>query len=223
MFKANLFSECMLCNTYASYGLVCFRKNDSEVLLVQRRDSIEFMSFVGGNVDTADMKEMTRKELDKLRTSAFSYLWYDLFGPRAKMDFIVKTRFEEMQRSGELSKRIDDAYPFARAATAWGLPKGRKKSDLESHQECAVREFCEETGYLPSDIVVDQDSMVDEEHVGTDGNTYRVTYFFARLKADDAKPTNKFSRKEVRLVGWFDARSLSLGNTVTSRVLKAKM
>lgn len=213
---------CLIMATYTSYGLACFRKNYSEVLLVQRRDSIEFMSFVRGNVDTAEMKEMTRAELDKLRNSAFSYLWYDLFGPRSRINILVKTRFEEMQRSGELSRRIDEVYPFAQATTAWGLPKGRKKSEREPRQDCAVREFCEETGYLPSDLVVEKD-CVEDKHVGTDGNTYREVFFFAHLKEDDAKPKNKFMTKEVRLVGWFDANALCSGNTVASRVLKAKL
>jgi 8-oxo-dGTP pyrophosphatase MutT (NUDIX family) len=192
--------------TIVSYGLICYKENDSKTLLVQRRDSIEFMSFVKGNFETADMSRMTRTELDRLRTAAFSYLWYDLFGARCRMREDVKQRFEAMREDGSLAARIDRHYADACEETAWGFPKGRPNGSKEQPIRCAVREFCEETGYDPSDVTPYPDvPPVEDEIRGTDGRTYRHVFFFARLADDRAIPRKRPMAKEVRRVGWFSA------------------
>jgi len=68
--------------------------------------------------------------------------------------------------------------------TEWGFPKGRKIRG-ESDEDCALREFCEETGYTKLDIkLINCVNPIVENIVGTNGVSYRHIYYLAELISD---------------------------------------
>lgn len=188
-----------------SYGLVC--TNDSRcVLLIQRKDSVNFVAFVSGNAD-ADLTRCTRGELERLAraTDFVSDLWTPVRGTNGFAT--AKERFDAMRTSGQLHARIQIAMPLAYDEPEWEFPKGRKKHDRESPVACAVREFCEETGYAAEDVAVNPERTFDDTCVGGDGRLYRHVYFCARVK-DGTRPSRRASVHEVQTMRWFHVNDL---------------
>ena len=89
----------------------------------------------------------------------------------------------------------------------WGFPKGRKKLK-ENDIDCAIREFCEETQLISSDIDVNNDIVPFQEiFFGTNNILYKHVYFIAKLKKDDSQVylDNMCIEqvREVRDLQWF--------------------
>ena len=90
----------------------------------------------------------------------------------------------------------------------WGFPKGRRRLK-ELDAECAVREFCEETGYAHGDVQILSMKPYDETFLGTNHVRYRHVYFLAKIvnleKNAKVDPSNLGQVREVRDVQWFNA------------------
>lgn len=187
-----------------SYGLICTRNDDSELLMVQRRDSLNFMSFVKGNFESSRLDYMTHRELDALRTRTFSELWLELWKYHVRKPPIMihkVKQFDEWRNNGNLISLIDEAYPRAYDQPEWGFPKGRPESH-ELGMTCAIREFSEETGYSPDDVVLmSACNPLIEEFTGTDGSRYRHVYYMAQLKPE-ARACMRPDKGEVINVHW---------------------
>lgn len=97
------------------------------------------------------------------------------------------------------SQITDRRYPIVRSATRdggsnhlleeddeeliWEFPKGKKTNDTESGVDCALREFREETGLNPMDIIIHRGyTPVCEIYRGTDEKIYKTYYFVAEAK-----------------------------------------
>lgn len=190
-----------------SFGIVCYRKRPdgiAEYLLVQRKDSLNYMSFLKGNFETASMERMTRSELLALANLSYAELWQKLWrnhlrSPQPSAQNIH--RFNQMKESGMLQSCIDRAMPHAFEDCEWGLPKGRPNKN-ESGMECALREFREETGYDTALLRVQPYQAVVETYVGTDGVQYVHHYYIAEMVQCSSPPTPP-SKSEVSRVGWF--------------------
>jgi 8-oxo-dGTP pyrophosphatase MutT (NUDIX family) len=93
----------------------------------------------------------------------------------------------------------------------WGFPKGRRRL-RELDVDCAVREFCEETGFIKSDINLFNYGPVEEVFAGTNHVLYRHVYYIASLKTNSdlenrdivIDPSNVHQAREVRQVKWFN-------------------
>jgi 8-oxo-dGTP pyrophosphatase MutT (NUDIX family) len=111
----------------------------------------------------------------------------------------------------------------------WGFPKGRRKLH-ENDKDCALREFCEETG-IPKEYIHILDHMAPFEEIffGTNNVLYRHSYYIARMEITssveghvstgtsttahsnantnydhiDVDPTNIHQVREVGAVEWF--------------------
>jgi len=63
----------------------------------------------------------------------------------------------------------------------WGIPKGKRQMQ-ETDLQCAIREFCEETGIAPNDLKVFKNCVpLEEVYTGINGVKYRHVYFMAEL------------------------------------------
>lgn len=214
-----------------SWGVICYRvKIDfderiafPEFLLVQRKDSIEFVEFVRGRYDldnteylTTLVRGMTSDEQTAIVSKDFAELRARVWGPpptnmstRASADIAQSERTHARLVSnmgGSLAGLIDMACGVCAPEREWGFPKGRKSSG-EPDITCAVREFVEETGIPDTCIHVHARPPYEEVFDGGDGTLYRHVYFLARL-IDMRIPARvpvpgSMQAREIANVRWF--------------------
>lgn len=90
----------------------------------------------------------------------------------------------------------------------WGFPKGRRKLK-EDDVECALREFCEESGFERGDIHIHNElKPLEEFFYGTNNILYRHVYYIARVVKNEDRPivvnpSNPHQAREVRKAQWF--------------------
>ena len=221
----HLYKDCQ--EPIMSFGLVCFRRMPTgvEYLMIQRKDSLAFMEFIRGKYDAMDhayvsrlIENMTNYERDYLRTYTFpmlwNYVWYQTFLPKQTQEYYEsKDKFEDLARTKVLDRLLHEA-PVVYDEPEWGFPKGRRRLK-EKDVDCAVREFCEETGLQKDDVRVYQDYPAFEEvFYGTNNVRYRHVYYIAELKRSHHKkmmpvdPDNIHQLREVRQIQWFDAEEV---------------
>lgn len=212
-----------------SFGLICFRMHGQEVeyLMIQRKDSLSFMEFVRGKYElnnVAYLKKMfslmTDEERGILEKSSFeniwNYIWCQNNVPKTSQEYHECRRKFETLREGYFSDGVFVNLKEVLATTnpiynepEWGFPKGRRRQ-RETDLDCAIREFCEETGCISSDFEVLVTNPYRETFLGTNGQAYSHVYFLASMhdypKREAAvDPKNLGQIREVRKVGWFSA------------------
>ena len=217
----------------ASFGLICYRRirDDPEYLMIQRKDSLSFMEFIRGKYDPKDaayvsklLMYMTVGERQMLLSRTFEELWNhiwfqktmqrhtsDFDDARAKFHSLLKgieaTDAGGTTRTHSLASLVADTNtPFTEPE--WGFPKGRRRL-REEDVDCAVREFCEETGFIPSDVrICSEIKSFEEVFYGTNNVLYRHVYFIAELVANRERkividPSNINQAREVQKACWF--------------------
>lgn len=211
-----------------SFGVICFRVRNGapEYLMIQRKDSLSFMEFIRGKyqIDQVDyLKRLLGAMTDTERgylcrmpfESLWNHVWYQPSMPKQTAEFLESKRKFEALRSGflhagawinleELLKQAPSPY----TEPEWGFPKGRRRL-REEDIDCAVREFCEETGYKSADLALLPGIPPFEEiFYGTNNVLYRHVYYTAFLLGDPDKnlaidPRNINQAREVRAITWF--------------------
>jgi len=185
-------------------------------LMVQRKDTMGFIDFVRGKYPTSEpektamlrtyLSEMTCDERRRLRTGNFQDIWDVMWRNHASKSYI--SEFIECQKKFE---RLDIAGLLDETECQWteqeyGFPKGRKNI-RETDETCAVREFCEESGYRRHEIRLRTDGPFEENFQGTNGVRYRHVYYLAEVSRHVQRPrmdTDNIQQVgEVRNVGWF--------------------
>lgn len=169
--------------------------------MVQRKDSLNFMSFIMGR--PAVFERMTQNELLALRVMSLEDVWKRAWGQRrVPIPRAARHRYMSMKECGELDRLIDAAYPSAPLEPEWGFPKGRMDARDATPQACALREFSEETGYAASDVLFHTDqSPIVQSYIGSDQRHYHVTYYHATLKNPFASPASPM-QGEITRVAW---------------------
>jgi 8-oxo-dGTP pyrophosphatase MutT (NUDIX family) len=210
----------------SSYGIIAVRicyedeKPIPEYLLIRRRDSLGYIDFLRGKYSLSNsdyiqilINQMTQIEHTRLLSTPFDSLWTNLWNAqntrqyRSEYEHAKKT-FETIKTTGDIHGK--QLHKYISDATArwedpeWGFPKGRR-SPHESELDCALREFCEETGLKQKDICIREDETPEcEEYCGTNGIQYRHKYFIGDCISDVSVNTNnKVQTREVGAIGWF--------------------
>lgn len=218
-----------------SFGIICFRTNASgnvDYLMIQRKDSLSFMEFIRGKYDLLQvdyisqlLAGMTVDERTMLMTKPFevlwNHVWYQPSIPKHTSEFDhAKKKFDTL-REGYIHDTVGliqlsnllETHPSPFQDPEWGFPKGRRKI-REEDVDCAVREFCEETGFQSKDIRLISDIPPFEEiFFGTNNVLYRHIYYVARVVGDSEKhlhvdPSNLNQAREVRALQWFSANDV---------------
>lgn len=87
----------------------------------------------------------------------------------------------------------------------WGFPKGRR-SYQEKDYECAIREFCEETGYSANLLQNIQNILPFEEiFMGSNYKSYKHKYYLMYIDyntSENEKFQHKIDNKEVSKMEW---------------------
>ena len=218
----HMFNNCKMPVT--SSGVIAFRYSASgslEYLMIRRKESLGYIDFMRGkySIDQKDyimtmMKQMTNHEKGRLRTIDFDTLWCDIWG---KMHMTGRYKTEEnnsRDKFNSLVSGVGTRYTLAELLTEsdiygqwvepeWGFPKGRR-SNGETDYECAVREFCEETGYDKSLLKPIQNVIPFEEiFTGSNYVSYKHKYFLMNMESSNTTDVGCYQRSEVSKMSWF--------------------
>jgi 8-oxo-dGTP pyrophosphatase MutT (NUDIX family) len=177
-------------------------------LLISRKHSLGYVEFVMGrynltNIDHLSflIQQMMPHEIEKIKKNIdnFGALWEDLWGDKAYKGKLAQECTKSMNHFNKLNdnKSVDITLNFlleniktipTYCKPEYGFPKGRKNRS-ENDRDCAVREFCEESGYTLDDIkIIDEIDPIIEEFNGTNGVRYRHIYYVAEC-ITDKEPT----------------------------------
>jgi ADP-ribose pyrophosphatase YjhB (NUDIX family) len=211
-----------------STGIIAYRANRKtgrhEYLMIRRKESLGYIDFMRGKYSVYDrnyilnmMTQMTTKEKRGLLTGDFEVLWRGIWGagkllPKYRMEEIIsRDKFKQLKdgilpRNGyySLDTLINETQTHcAWQEPEWGFPKGRRNGG-ENDYDCAVREFCEETGYPRTSLRVIQ-NIVPYEEIFTGSNyvSYKHRYFVSQMKYDETLDTRNFQKSEVSRMEWF--------------------
>jgi 8-oxo-dGTP pyrophosphatase MutT (NUDIX family) len=191
-------------------------------LLVQRKYSLGYVEFIRGRYIPSNINgitylflQMTKEEINNIKTKNFDDLWSNFWNTNTKkIGYIRKEYIESKIKFNKLSEGIECELPLSFYTDKikplynepeWGIPKGRKNKG-ESDEECAVREFCEETGYTKQDIkIIYSVKPIVENIIGTNGVSYRHIYYLAELinKKSGIDVSKTANNPEIGSVGLF--------------------
>jgi 8-oxo-dGTP pyrophosphatase MutT (NUDIX family) len=204
-----------------------------EFLMICRRDTLGFIDFMRGKYSVYEkdyimnmLKQMTTREKFMLKTQPFSMLWKKLWESsdfsleisRKSVSSQYKTEEHtsrdkfHMLQSGivagdqyytltsliEESERIGNGWEEAE----WGFPKGRRNYQ-EKDYDCAIREFCEETGYSAHSLVPLKNILPYEEiFTGSNYKSYKHKYYIKYMHYADSLEIPSFQTSEVGKMEW---------------------
>jgi 8-oxo-dGTP pyrophosphatase MutT (NUDIX family) len=197
--------------------------NNIKFLMISRKNSVGYVEFIRGRYRPEKIdqviylfKQMMQTEIDKIKHSltfekGFDYLWKDFWGTKAESSYLIKDKtvsranYDMLKVKGVEGPELDLKYIVSSVRAEydieeWGFPKGRKNR-IETEEECAVREFKEESGYSDDDfrIVKNVEPMI-EEFIGTNGIKYRHVYYVAEL-ITDKPPRNDITESQKDEIG----------------------
>lgn len=212
-------NECML----ASHIL-----NKIKFLMISRKYSVGFVEFIRGRYRCEKIdqliyifKQMTQKEIDIIKHSltlddGFTYLWNLFWNNTGTPIYLTNDRIKSANNYNILKTRgVDgpdlDLHYIVSTIKAeyqndeWGFPKGRINRNIETEQQCAIREFKEETGYSDDDIkLIPNIEPLVEEFNGTNGICYRHIYYIAELITDKQPALNLEEQNEIGNISFMD-------------------
>lgn len=204
-----------------------------EFLMIRRRDTLGFIDFMRGKYSVYNkeyimnmMKQMTLREKDMLKKGTFSQLWKSLWEPDELTGTVTigaggmsqykneehssRDKFATLQ-SGVVSG--DETYTLVSLIeeseildqwdeAEWGFPKGRRNYQ-EKDYDCAIREFCEETGYAATALVPLKNILPYEEiFTGSNYKSYKHKYYIKYMHYLDSLDLPSFQWSEVSKMEW---------------------
>lgn len=200
-----------------SYGILAYKKdlkNNTDFLLVQRKDTMGYIDFIRGKYNNNDQEilrillgEMTINEKYRILTLSFDKLWQELW--LNKNSRVFKHDYESAKKKYEhldiLNLVIDNLDNSKWKEQEFSIPKGRRNNS-ESVKDCAIREFCEETGYTINDINIKNNmKYIEEFFIGSNGIYYKHVYYIAEIKTDKVPEidyTNVLQAGEIKALKW---------------------
>jgi 8-oxo-dGTP pyrophosphatase MutT (NUDIX family) len=182
--------------------------NYIEFLLVNRRNSLNYIDFIRGKYDIQDTNKinhmcslMSKNEIDMIKNNDFNSLWYNLWLKNAyKKKYLEemnlsKIKFNHLRETNVLDNIISEYN-----STEWEIPKGRKNSN-ETNLQCAIREFKEETSLSNKNYTVV--SCIDPIHdifMGTNNKEYKHIFYTAIL--DEEEVDINYKNNEIQEIKW---------------------
>tara|TARA_B100000989_G_scaffold197324_1_gene149054 strand:- start:159 stop:962 length:804 start_codon:yes stop_codon:yes gene_type:complete len=215
----HLFHQCKIPIT--SIGIIAFRKvkNDIEILLIKRKDTLAFVDFMRGkyNLDDVDFivnlfEKMTIEERKNIKEKKFLELWNYLWGVKVANQYrneekISEFKFNKLKEGYILENNTIDLNNIIEMCKTnyiepeWGFPKGRRNYQ-EKDIMCAIREFEEETGYTKNDIMVINNILpLEEIFTGSNYKSYKHKYFLGYMN-NDIIPKDIFQVYEISKIEW---------------------
>lgn len=219
--SGHVFRDCK--EPVTSYGIIAIKRIDKipYYLLIRRRDSLSYVEFMRGKYQLSSpdyiqllINGMTRDEQLRLTSQSFDSLWSALWNNQNTRQFrneynAAKRIFEMLRSTGDIHGKL--LVKYIEESThewydpEWGFPKGRR-TQHETKEACALREFKEETGCDPSIVTFVSGDEYVEEYTGTNGIRYRQIYYVGVSDSNATavfQPHNRMMNREVGAIGWF--------------------
>ena len=227
--KGHVYKDCRY--PVLSCGNLLFRqdKDEPQILMIQRKDSLCYIEFLRGKYDIYNL-EYIQTLIDKcnieekinLLKKPYETLWVDLWMIDDGHDF---TKSNDYFKGNEKFNRLKQGYHYKKKdffvnleyfikktktnypMTEWEIPKGRRNK-RETNLECAIREFQEETNYQNDDYqLICNVNPLSEEFVGENNVRYKYIYYLGYLTNYDKDvyidPQNKDQITELKGIKWF--------------------
>lgn len=224
-----------------SYGIIGYTITDKiRYLLVQRKDTMGFIDFVRAKYDNKFKKsdilkvlvgEMTHSEKLKLLNCDFDTIWSDMWMNKNsriyKYDYeTAKKKFQSIDTEHLIESTLSETKWLE---TEYSIPKGRK-NNAEYTLDCAIREFCEETGLRKDNIKISNNvNSIEEVFYGSNGIVYKHVYFLAEINTTIIPEINYkcvLQAGEVKNIKWFnykDAMNVFRNYDTTKRAVIHKV
>ena len=217
----------------SSYGVIAFSKplhdifdiTNVQFLLIQRRNSIGFIELVRAKYNLQDIPYIreqisgtTEKERTMLLTYSFYDLWKELWGADCenkhyRNDYLqANNKFEQLLQGYNIDdthitlRSLMEQEPILWDTPEWEFPKGRRNL-YESDEQCAKREFHEETGIPFSQFhLLDTLEPLRHTFYGNNHIHYAHVYYIAYVSSHTTvrfQKENEEMAKEVGNIGWF--------------------
>lgn len=219
----HVYFECK--NPITSNGIISFRRNnetnDIEYLMIRRRHTLGLIDFLRGNYSVLNkeyiinmMKQMTQQEKEMISTKTFNELWFNLWGITSynsiyrneqKNSYFKFTHLlngvQHENTSYNLFSLLQESNTYELwYEPEWGFPKGRRDNN-ENDFDCAIREFCEETGYNKKHIKHIHNLVPYEEvFMGSNCKKYKHKYYIVYMMNSIETPS--FQTTEVSKMEW---------------------
>jgi 8-oxo-dGTP pyrophosphatase MutT (NUDIX family) len=188
-------------------------KDNLIFLLVSRKNSLGYIEFIRGRYDISDtntiehlFKQMTETEICNIFTLSFDTLWCTMWRKNSRKNMYNK----EYVTANENYTFVIDQYNIntfkpEHPIKEWGFPKGRKNSN-ETNMTCAIRECCEETSLVKTEInILTGIAPLVEEMTGTNDVIYKHVYYLSIIDNIRNLTINDDIAHfaEIDIVGWF--------------------
>ena len=231
--KGHLYKDCR--SPVISCGNIIFRldKDEPEILMIQRKDSLCYIEFLRGKYDIYNINyiqilidKCNNEEKYNILEKSFDNLWEDLWlidngDKKYKNNSDYLKGYEKFIKLSngflynKTGKIINLNYFIMNSntnykETEWEFPKGRRNSN-ESNLECAKREFTEETNYINKDYeLIENIQNFSEEFIGENKVRYKYIYFIGHLKNIKKEVlvdrNNKNQYSEVKDIRWLNKK-----------------
>jgi 8-oxo-dGTP pyrophosphatase MutT (NUDIX family) len=202
-----------------------------EYLLIRRRDTLGFIDFMRGKYSVFDKSyilnmivQMTDTEKARLVKWSFNDIWRELWGDSSsgggtsghssqyraeeqssrdkfqslRSGILLNTEFYTLEMLVESTRKDGTQWEYAE----WGFPKGRRNYQ-EKDYDCAVREFCEETGYSATGLIPIQNIAPYEEiFTGSNYKSYKHKYYLTYMPYEESLRECAVQSSEVSCAEW---------------------
>jgi len=162
------------------------------------------------------LKQMTNLEKKHLLTLSFTHLWKHIWGDNDISNQYKheengsRDKFEQLKEGITIKKEtyslatlIDESNQYINwEEPEWGFPKGRRNFQ-EKDFDCAMREFCEETGFDRKFLYNIRNIYPFEEvFTGSNYKSYKHKYYIAYIQHEHSMNMNNFEQSEVSKMEW---------------------
>ena len=183
-------------------------------LLVSRKHSLGYVEFLRGNYDISDNNEsvyhlfmqMTENEIQMIFSQTFDELWHDLWKKNAKKSTYTKEYLASMEKFNFIVPLFDkNSFKPDYPINEWGFPKGKKRIN-EPSISCAIRECCEETSLVRTELcMLTGVNALVENMTGTDNKKYKHVYYLSIIEElrNLSIQTDNYHFIEIDMAGWF--------------------
>lgn len=205
-----------------SSGVIAFRKRSDkqyEYLIICRRHTFGFIDFMRGRYAINNKNhlndiiyEMTEEEKKTILENDFDNAWLKLWGSTSNSYYknekiFAREKFNMLMRGVTIKNEFYNTKTLINDSNTkwknpeWGFPKGRKNLN-ETHRECAIREWSEETGLPMNSISLLLNVTPYNEYViGSNYQSYRDNYYLAKYNGEESDLTH-FEKKEISNAKW---------------------
>jgi len=217
----HLYSQCKIPIT--SIGVLAFRYVNSrlEYLMIRRKETHCYVDFIRGKYSLGNkeyllemLNEMTVREKNNILTRSFEELWIEMWADdevstEYKTEYyLAKDKFEILVKGynkNNIIFTIEDLIKESKnnfTEPEWGFPKGRRNTN-EKDYDCAIREFCEETGYRKEHLQNMHNIMpLYEFFTGSNYKCYKHKYFVMYMQKMNTLNESNYQKSEVSEMVW---------------------